>query len=132
MVVSSVTFNKKLSFDSPDVSSDSFTYDIVEKLADSSYKYYAEEPVSPIVYYSNKYSQGSSVVQYWIQYKENNNFSLTNESSLAAFCDDYKGGLYAFEFKLEGDNNNIVPNSPTSGYELVHFVRKKQVNQSLF
>lgn len=127
MVVSSVTFNKKLSFDSPDVSSDSFTYDIVEKenSADSSHKYYyAEEPVSPIVYYSNKYSEGYPV-QYWIQYKENNNFSFTNESSLAAFCDDYNGGLYAFEFKLEGDNNNIVPNSPTSGYELVHFVRKK-------
>ncbi len=126
MVVSSVTFNKKLSFDSPDVSSDSFTYDIVENSADSSHKYYyAEEPVSPIVYYSNKYSQYSSVVQYWIQYNDNNNFSLTNESSLAAFCDDYNGGLYTFEFKLEGDNNNIVPNSPTSGYELVHFVREK-------
>lgn len=127
MVVSSssVSFNEKLSF----VSSDSFTYDIVENSEDNSHKYYAEEPVSPIVYYSNKYSQGSSVVQYWIQYKENNtsdnNFSLTNESSLAAFCDDYNGGLYAFEFKLEGDNANIVPSSPTSGYELVHFVRKK-------
>lgn len=129
MVVSSssVSFNKKLSFDS----SDSFTYDIVENSEDSSHKYYAEEPVSPIVYYSNKYSQGSSVVQYWIQYKENNtsgyndSFSLTNESSLAAFCDDYNGGLYAFEFKLEGDNNNIVPNSLASGYKLVHFVREK-------
>lgn len=133
MVVSSssVSFNEKLSFDS----SDSFTYDIVEKenSADSSYKYYAEEPVSPIVYYSNKYSQGSSVVQYWIQYKENNtsyynnNFSLYNTFSLAAFCDDYNGGLYAFEFKLEGDTNNKVPNDLTdsSGYELVHFVRKK-------
>lgn len=124
MVVSSssVSFNEKLSF----VSSDSFTYDIIENSEDSSHKYYyAEEPVSPIVYYSNKYSQGSSVVQYWIQYKENNNFSLTNESSLAAFCDDYNGGLYAFEFKLEGDNANIVPSSPTSGYELVHFVREK-------
>lgn len=125
MVVSSSSdsFNEKLSFDS----SDSFTYDIVEKenSADSSHKYYyAEEPVSPIVYYSNKYSVGYPV-QYWIQYKENNNFSLTNESSLAAFCDDYKGGLYAFEFKLEGDNANIVPSSPTSGYELVHFVREK-------
>lgn len=132
IVVSSESFNKKLSFDSPDVSSDSFTYDIiVENSADSSHKYYyAEEPVSPIVYYSNKYSEGYPV-QYWIQYKENNtsgyndSFSLTNESSLAAFCDDYNGGLYTFEFKLEGENENIVPNSPTSGYELVHFVREK-------
>lgn len=132
MVVSSVSFNEKLSFVSPDLSQDSshFTYDIVEKenSADSSHKYYyAEEPVSPIVYYSNKYSQGSSVVQYWIQYKENNtsyynNFSFNN--SLAAFCDDYNGGLYAFEFELEGDTNNNVPSNP-SGYELVHFVRKK-------
>ena len=121
MVVSSssVSFNEKLSF----VSSDSFTYDIVENSEDNSHKYYAEEPVSPIVYYSNKYSQNSSVVQYWIQYNDNNNFSLTNESSLAAFCDDYKGGLYAFEFKLEGDNK--VPSSESSGYELVHFVREK-------
>lgn len=131
MVVSSssVSFNKKLSFVSPDPSQDSshftYNYDIVENSADSSYKYYAEEPVSPIVYYSNKYSQGSSVVQYWIQYNDNNNFPFTNESSLAAFCDDYNGGLYTFEFKLEGVNENIVPNSPTSGYELVHFVREK-------
>lgn len=129
MVVSSVSFNERLSFVSPDPSQDSshftYNYDIVENSADSSYKYYAEEPVSPIVYYSNKYSQYSSVVQYWIQYNDNNNFSFTNDSSLAAFCDDYNGGLYAFEFKLEGDNNNIVPNSLTSGYELVHFVREK-------
>lgn len=129
MVVSSVSFNEKLSFVSPDPSQDSshFTcnYDIVENLADSSYKYYAEEPVSPIVYYSNKYSQYSSVVQYRIQYNDNNNFSITNDSSLAAFCDDYNGGLYAFEFKLEGNNNNIVPDSLTSGYELFHFVREK-------
>ena len=129
MVVSSVSFNEKLSFVSQDPSQDSshftYNYDIVENSADSSYKYYAEEPVSPIVYYSNKYSQYSSVVQYWIQYNDNNNFSFTNDSSLAAFCDDYKGGLYAFEFKLEGDNNNIVPNSLTSGYELFHFVREK-------
>lgn len=123
MVVSSVSFNEKLSFVCSDYSH--FTYDIVENSADSSYKYYAEEPVSPIVYYSNKYSQGSSVVQYWIQYKENNTSSLYNNGSLAAFCDDYKGGLYAFEFKLEGENDNIVPSSPTSGYKLVHFVRKK-------
>lgn len=129
MVVSSVSFNERLSFVSPDPSQDSshftYNYDIVENSADSSYKYYAEEPVSPIVYYSNKYSQYSSVVQYWIQYNDNNNFSFTNDSSLAAFCDDYNGGLYAFEFKLEGGNNNIVPNSLTSGYELVHFVREK-------
>lgn len=129
MVVSSVSFNEKLSFVSPDPSQDSshftYNYDIVENSADSSYKYYAEEPVSPIVYYSNKDSVGYPV-QYWIQYKETDyNFSFINKSSLAAFCDDYKGGLYAFEFKLEGDNNNIVPNSLTSGYELVHFVRKK-------
>lgn len=129
MVVSSVSFNEKLSFVSPDPSQDSshftYNYDIVENSADSSYKYYAEEPVSPIVYYSNKYSVGYPV-QYWIQYKETDyNFSFINKSSLAAFCDDYNGGLYAFEFKLEGDNNNIVPNSLTSGYELVHFVRKK-------
>lgn len=130
MVVSSESFNEKPSFFSSD--SSHFTYDIVEKenSADSSHKYYyAEEPVSPIVYYSNKYSQGSSVVQYWIQYKENNtsgyndSFSLYNNNfSLAAFCDDYKGGLYAFEFKL--DDANKVPSNP-SGYELVHFVRKK-------
>lgn len=129
MVVSSVRFNEKLSFVSPDPSQDSsyftYNYDIVENSADSSYKYYAEEPVSPIVYYSNKYSVGYPV-QYWIQYKETDyNFSFINKSSLAAFCDDYNGGLYAFEFKLEGDNNNIVPNSSTSGYELVHFVREK-------
>lgn len=132
MVVSSVSFNEKLSFVSPDPSQDSshftYNYDIVENSADSSYKYYAEEPVSPIVYYSNKYSVGYPV-QYWIQYKENNtsdyNFSFINKSSLAAFCDDYNGGLYTFEFKLEGENENIVPNSPTSGYELVHFVREK-------
>lgn len=123
MVVSSESFNEKPSFFSSD--SSHFTYDIVENLEDSSYKYYAEEPVSPIVYYSNKYSQGSSVVQYWIQYKENNTSSLYNNGSLAAFCDDYNGGLYAFEFKLEGDNNNIVPNSLASGYKLVHFVREK-------
>lgn len=128
MVVSSVRFNEKLSFVCSDPSH--FTYDIVEKSADSSYKYYAEEPVSPIVYYSNKYSQNSSVVQYWIQYKENNtsdysNFSFYNNGSLAAFCDDYNGGLYAFEFELEG--GNTVPRSLTdsSGYKLVHFVRKK-------
>ena len=129
MVVSSVRFNEKLSFVSPDPSQDSshftYNYDIVENSADSSYKYYAEEPVSPIVYYSNKYSQYSSVVQYRIQYNDNNNFPFTNDSSLAAFCDDYNGGLYTFEFKLEGVNENIVPNSPTSGYELVHFVREK-------
>lgn len=124
MVVSSESFNEKPSFFSSD--SSHFTYDIVENLEDSSYKYYAEEPVSPIVYYSNKYSQGSSVVQYWIQYKENNTSSLYNNGSLAAFCDDYNGGLYAFEFKLEGDNNNIVPNSLASGYKLVHFVREKK------
>lgn len=134
MVVSSVSFKEKPSFFSSD--SSNFTYDIVEKenSADSSHKYYyAEEPVSPIVYYSNKYSEGYPV-QYWIQYKENNtsgyndSFSLYNKNfSLAAFCDDYNGGLYAFEFKLEGDTNNIVPSSLTnsSGYELVHFVRKK-------
>lgn len=129
MVVSSVSFNEKLSFVSPDPSQDSshftYNYDIVENSADSSYKYYAEEPVSPIVYYSNKYSQDSPV-QYWIQYKENNtsdyNFSFINKSSLAAFCDDYNGGLYAFEFNLKG--GTIVPSNP-SGYELVHFVRKK-------
>lgn len=127
MVVSSVSFNEKLSFVSSD--SSNFTYDIVEKSADSSYKYYyAEEPVSPIVYYSNKYSQYSSVVQYWIQYKENNTsdyYYNNNNFSLAAFCDDYNGGLYAFEFEL--DTNNKVPSSLTdsSGYELVHFVRKK-------
>lgn len=126
MVVSSVRFNEKLSFVCSDPSH--FTYDIVEKSADSSYKYYAEEPVSPIVYYSNKYSQGSSVVQYWIQYKENplygdNPPSYSNNNfSLAAFCDDYNGGLYAFEFNLKG--GTIVPSNP-SGYELVHFVRKK-------
>ena len=126
MVVSSVSFNEKLSFVSSD--SSNFTYDIVENSADSSYKYYAEEPVSPIVYYSNKYSQGSSVVQYWIQYKENplygdNPPSYSNNNfSLAAFCDDYNGGLYAFEFNFKGDT--IVPSNP-SGYELVHFVRKK-------
>lgn len=129
MVVSSVRFNERLSFDSPDPSQDSshftYDYDIVENSAGSSYEYYAEEPVSPIVYYSNKYSQSSSVVQYWIQYKENNNNNFSFNNSLAAFCDDYNGGLYAFEFKLEGDNNNIVPNSLTSGYELVHFVREK-------
>lgn len=132
MVVSSVSFNEKLFFVSPDPSQDSshftYNYDIVENSADSSYKYYAEEPVSPIVYYSNKYSVDYPV-QYWIQYKENNNsdynFSFINKSSLAAFCDDYNGGLYTFEFKLEGENENIVPNSPTSGYELVHFVREK-------
>lgn len=132
MVVSSVSFNEKLSFVCSDYSQDSshftYNYDIVENSADSSYKYYAEEPVSPIVYYSNKYSVGYPV-QYWIQYKENNtsdyNFSFINKSSLAAFCDDYNGGLYAFEFKLEGVNENIVPNSSTSGYELVHFVREK-------
>ncbi len=136
MVVSSESFNEKPSFFSSD--SSHFTYDIVEKenSADSSHKYYyAEEPVSPIVYYSNKYSQGSSVVQYWIQYKENNtsgyndSFSLYNNNfSLAAFCDDYNGGLYAFEFELENEENyNKVPSSLTesSGYELVHFVRKK-------
>lgn len=129
MVVSSVSFNEKLSFVCSDYSH--FTYDIVENSADSSYKYYAED--SPIVYYSNKYSQGSSVVQYWIQYKENNtsdsnnNFSLYKNGSLAAFCDDYNGGLYAFKFELEGDTNNKVPNDLTdsSGYKLVHFVRKK-------
>lgn len=126
MVVSSVRFNEKLSFVCSDPSH--FTYDIVEKSADSSYKYYAEEPVSPIVYYSNKYSQNSSVVQYWIQYKENNTsdyYYNNNNFSLAAFCDDYNGGLYAFEFELEG--GNTVPRSLTdsSGYELVHFVRKK-------
>lgn len=134
MVVSSVSFNEKLSFVSPDPSQDSshftYNYDIVENSADSSYKYYAEEPVSPIVYYSNKYSVGYPV-QYWIQYKENNtsdyNFSFINKSSLAAFCDDYNGGLYAFEFELEGDTNNIVPSSLTasSGYKLVHFDREK-------
>lgn len=133
MVVSSKCFSEKPSFFSSD--SSHFTYDIVEKenSADSSYKYYAEEPVSPIVYYSNKYSQGSSVVQYWIQYKENplygdNPPSYSNNNfSLAAFCDDYNGGLYAFEFELEGDTNNKVPNDLTdsSGYKLVHFVRKK-------
>lgn len=128
MVVSSVSFNEKLSFVSSD--SSNFTYDIVEKSADSSYKYYAEEPVSPIVYYSNKYSQNSSVVQYWIQYKENSLYGdnppsySNNNFSLAAFCDDYKGGLYAFEFEL--DTNNKVPSlTDSSGYELVHFVRKK-------
>lgn len=131
MVVSSVSFSEKPSFFSSD--SSQFTYDIVEKENPAgSYKYYAEEPVSPIVYYSNKYSQGSSVVQYWIQYKENNtfgyndSFSLYNNNfSLAAFCDDYNGGLYAFEFKL--DDANKVPSSLTesSGYELVHFVREK-------
>lgn len=129
MVVSSESFNEKPSFFSSD--SSHFTYDIVEKenSADSSHKYYyAEEPVSPIVYYSNKYSQGSSVVQYWIQYKENplygdNPPSYSNNNfSLAAFCDDYNGGLYAFEFNLKG--GTIVPSNP-SGYELVHFVRKK-------
>lgn len=128
MVVSSKCFSEKPSFFSSD--SSRFTYDIVEKenSADSSYKYYAEEPVSPIVYYSNKYSQGSSVVQYWIQYKENplygdNPPSYSNNNfSLAAFCDDYNGGLYAFEFNLKG--GTIVPSNP-SGYELVHFVRKK-------
>lgn len=135
MVVSSVSFNEKLSFVSPDPSQDSshftYNYDIVENSADSSYKYYAEEPVSPIVYYSNKYSVGYPV-QYWIQYKENNNsdynFSFINKSSLAAFCDDYNGGLYAFEFELENEENyNKVPSGLTesSGYELVHFVRKK-------
>lgn len=135
MVVSSVSFNEKLSFVSPDPSQDSshftYNYDIVENSADSSYKYYAEEPVSPIVYYSNKYSVGYPV-QYWIQYKENNtsdynNFSFYNNGSLAAFCDDYNGGLYAFEFELEGDTNNIVPSSLTasSGYKLVHFDREK-------
>lgn len=136
MVVSSVSFNEKLSFVSPDPSQDSshftYNYDIVEKSEDSSYKYYAEEPVSPIVYYSNKYSQYSSVVQYWIQYKENNtsgyndSFSFYNKNfSLAAFCDDYNGGLYAFEFELE--DGNTVPKSLTdsSGYKLVHFVREK-------
>lgn len=128
MVVSSESFNEKPSFFSSD--SSHFTYDIVENLEDSSYKYYAEEPVSPIVYYSNKYSQGSSVVQYWIQYKENPLYGdnppsyPNNNFSLAAFCDDYNGGLYAFEFKLEGENDNIVPSNP-SGYELVHFVREK-------
>lgn len=127
MVVSSVSFNEKLSFVSSD--SSNFTYDIVENSADSSYKYYAEEPVSPIVYYSNKYSQGmSTTIQYWIQYKENplygdNPPSYSNNNfSLAAFCDDYNGGLYAFEFYLEGGTK--VPSNP-SGYELVHFVRKK-------
>lgn len=122
MVVSSKCFSEKPSFFSSD--SSQFTYDIVENLEDSSYKYYAEEPVSPIVYYSNKYSVGYPV-QYWIQYKENNNFSFINKSSLAAFCDDYNGGLYAFEFKL--DDANKVPSSLTesSGYKLVHFVRKK-------
>lgn len=123
MVVSSKSFNEKLFFVCSDYSH--FTYDIVENSADSSYKYYAEEPVSPIVYYSNKYSQDSPV-QYWIQYKENNpsdyNFSFINKSSLAAFCDDYNGGLYAFEFYLEGGTK--VPSNP-SGYKLVHFVRKK-------
>lgn len=124
MVVSSVSFNEKLFFVSSDPSN--FTYDIVENSADSSYKYYAED--SPIVYYSNKYSQGSSVVQYWIQYKENPLYGdnppsyPNNNFSLAAFCDDYNGGLYAFEFKLEGGTK--VPSNP-SGYELVHFVRKK-------
>lgn len=127
MVVSSVSFNEKLFFVSSDPSN--FTYDIVENSADSSYKYYAEEPVSPIVYYSNKYSQDSPV-QYWIQYKENSPYGDNPPSypnSLAAFCDDYNGGLYAFEFKLEGDTNNKVPNDLTesSGYELVHFVREK-------
>lgn len=133
MVVSSGSFNEKLSFVSPDPSQDSshftYNYDIVENSADSSYKYYAEEPVSPIVYYSNKYSEGYPV-QYWIQYKENNisdysNFSFYNNGSLAAFCDDYNGGLYAFE--LEVDANNKVPSSLTdsSGYELFHFVREK-------
>lgn len=125
MVVSSssVSFNKKLSFDSPD--SSNFTYDIVENSADSSYKYYAEEPVSPIVYYSNKYSEGYPV-QYWIQYKENNTSSLYNNGSLAAFCDDYNGGLYAFEFNL--DDANKVPSGLTesSGYKLFHFVREKK------
>lgn len=125
MVVSSKSFNEKLSFVSSD--SSNFTYDIVEKSADSSHKYYyAEEPVSPIVYYSNKYSQNSSVVQYWIQYKENplygDNPPSYPNNSLAAFCDDYNGGLYAFEFYLEGGTK--VPSNP-SGYELVHFVRKK-------
>lgn len=129
MVVSSESFNEKPSFFSSD--SSHFTYDIVEKenSADSSHKYYyAEEPVSPIVYYSNKYSQGSSVVQYWIQYKENPLYGdnppsyPNNNFSLAAFCDDYNGGLYAFEFNLKG--GTIVPSNP-SGYELVHFVRKK-------
>lgn len=126
MVVSSVSFNEKLSFVSSD--SSNFTYDIVENSADSSYKYYAEEPVSPIVYYSNKYSQGSSVVQYWIQYKENPLYGdnppsyPNNNFSLAAFCDDYNGGLYAFEFNLK--DGTEVPSNP-SGYKLVHFVREK-------
>ena len=133
IVVSSESFNKKLSFDSPDVSSDSFTYDIiVENSADSSHKYYyAEEPVFPIVYYSNKYSEGYPV-QYWIQYKENNtsgyndSFSFYKKNfSLAAFCDDYNGGLYAFEFNLEGDSKVPSGLTESSGYELVHFVRKK-------
>ena len=140
MVVSSVSFNEKLFFNSSD--SSQFTYDIVEKEnpADSSHKYYyAEEPVSPIVYYSNKYSQDSPV-QYLIQYKENPLYGSNppsypnNNSSLAAFCDDYNGGLYAFEFKLEGDTNNKVPNDLTesSGYELVHFVREKTAKPTEF
>lgn len=124
MVVSSKSFNEKLSF-VPSGSSN-FTYDIVENSADSSYKYYAEEPVSPIVYYSNKYSQDSPV-QYWIQYKENNpSYYNNNTFSLAAFCDDYNGGLYAFEFKLEGDNKVPSGLTESSGYELVHFVREKK------
>lgn len=130
MVVSSKCFSEKPSFFSSD--SSHFTYDIVENSADSSYKYYAEEPVSPIVYYSNKYSQGSSVVQYWIQYKENPLYGdnppsyPNNNFSLAAFCDDYKGGLYAFEFNL--DDANKVPSGLTesSGYKLFHFVREKK------
>lgn len=125
MVVSSDSFNERLSFVPSD--SSNFTYDIVENSADGSYKYYAEEPVSPIVYYSNKYSQYSSVVQYWIQYKENNTsdyYYNNNNFSLAAFCDDYNGGLYAFEFELD-TNNKVLNDLDSSGYGLVHFVRKK-------
>ena len=131
LVTASKSFDGKFSILSSGTEEHTVVCEILENKEENTFKYYVTKPL-PTVYYSNKWASGYPV-NYKLSYGNTDAVVYQNDNySLAAFCYDHSGGLYAFELALEGDSK--VPSSITesTGYELVHYSNKEASKKTEF
>lgn len=131
LVIASESFDGKISILSSGLQEQTVVCEILENKEENTFKYYVTKPL-PAVYYSNKLASGWSV-NYKLSYGNNDAVGYQNDNySLAAFCYDHSGGLYAFELELEGDSKVPGTITESTGYELVHYSNKEASKKTEF
>mgnify|MGYP004560309785 CR=1 FL=1 len=131
LVIASKSFDGKFSILSSGTEEHTVVCEILENKEENTFKYYVTKPL-PTVYYSNKWASGWPV-NYKLSYGNTDATSYQYSNySLAAFCYDHSGGVYAFELALEGDSKVPGTITESTGYELVHFSNKEASKKTEF